>query len=371
MWVLIEQKFFAGPDARSLLFLEVFGLARDGRHTLLTKPLFGAGDDRLIEIWLAELPGPVAEEVRLVLNQGVSDATKLLADAVGITLTDASQSDWKQARIQLCDAVRLLRMPLGLLLENRRADLHFLLALAPPTQRQQLQSALEKGWVEVLHGGGLEEMQALIEELQVNVSQNINRLARLLRLWVMFDRDSDRHDRTQCSSASLRLQELCAGVSMPEGYCWSLSYYQLGRRTIENYLPEPLLRQWQLAAYGGEKTKRRQAVNALCELRKIRPLAAHQLNMKRGLYGDLDVIAQKAIRDSGRDIQDHELDQLFQGLPKWVRKALSQGFGKDVARFFAQEHPGFEEAFRSEFDRHRKHSEPSRQVILDSLFARL
>jgi hypothetical protein len=371
MRVLIEQPFFAGPDALSLRFLEIFALARDGRHTVLTRPLFGSGNDELIEAWLAALPKSVAEEVRLVLRQGVIDATKLLAGVAGITVTDSSSSDWISARLRLHDAVRLLRTPLGLLLENRRADLHFLLALAPPTHRRQLKSALEHGWIEVLHGGGLGDMEALIQELQSDVSTSIGRKARLLRLWVMFDRDSAPSDRSQPSPSSERMKTLCENSAPAAKLPWPLSYHQLGRRAIENYLPERLLRVWQEARSGDENTKRRRAVEALCELRKTRPTAAHQLHMKKGLYGDLVPEIQKDIKEKGRDIQDQELDPLFRGLPDWIRKALASGFGKDAAQLFVRDFSGFEEEFRVEFDRERKAHEPSRKAILDSLFARL
>jgi hypothetical protein len=109
MRVLIEQQFFTGQDAFSLQFLEIFALARDGRHTLLTRPLFGSDNDTLIDAWLSALPKPVAEEVKLVLRQGIVNATRLPAGAIGITLTDASDSDWNQAILRLHDAVRLLR----------------------------------------------------------------------------------------------------------------------------------------------------------------------------------------------------------------------------------------------------------------------
>lgn len=370
MRVLIEQPFFTGPDALSLQFLEIFALARDGRHTLLTRPAFGSGNDDSIDIWLAALPKAVAEEVRLVLRQGLIDATKLPAGAAGISIADSPSSNWESARLCLHDAVRLLRTPLGLLLENRRADLHFLLALAPPTHRQQLKSALDHGWIEVLHGGGLGDMEALIKELRSEMSTSIGQKARLLRLWVMFDRDSAPGDRSQPSPSSERMKALCEDSAPAAKWPWPLSYHQLGRRAIENYLPERLLREWQAARSGDEKTKRRRAVDALCELRKTRPLAAHQLHMKKGLYGDLAPEIQKDIKEKARDIQDQELDPLFRGLDDSVRKALTSGF-KDAAQLFVRDFAGLEEAFRAEFEREPKDHEPSRNAILNSLFARL
>ncbi|WP_295441396.1 hypothetical protein [uncultured Thiodictyon sp.] len=369
MRVLIEQELFGRPEGLSLPFLEIFALARDGRHTLLTKPIFRDGEDGPIAGWLNVLPEPVVKRVRLVFEQALQSAASLPSDTATITI--AATTDWRRGRLTLAQAIRLLRMPLGLLLEHRRTDLRFLLALAPPTQRRQLQDALDAGWIEVLNGGGLGDMTALIEELSDPSSETLVQRARLMRLWVMFDRDSDLTDRARPSPNSERLKAICEKASNAVGSPWPLNHYQLGRRTIENYLPERLLRLWQQDVSGSNRTKRRKTIDALSDLRKTWPEAGHQYNMKHGLVGDLGDELRTQVRKQNRDVRDHELDPLFQRLSEQDRKALRDGFRSKIADLFDWDPGGYEDAFRAEFERGRRPDEPTREAILNSLFARL
>ncbi|NBC47324.1 MAG: hypothetical protein GVY22_04890 [Gammaproteobacteria bacterium] len=184
--------------------------------------------------WLDSLPDACCRQVRQILEQGVRAASGSSADAVGIRLVAEPRSDWAAGRLCLDDALRLLQTPLGVMVENRRADWRFLLALAPPVQRDQLQHALDQGWLEILHAGGLGDMKAWLEELLVKPFTSVSNAARLLRLWVMFDRDADSADRSQPSQASIAMKTLCESAPARP---WPLGHYQLGRRAIENYLP--------------------------------------------------------------------------------------------------------------------------------------
>jgi hypothetical protein len=365
MRVLIDAAFFAGPEAEDLAFLHLFALAHDGRHVLLTAPTFGPDGPREVLDWLARLPDAFCRQVRQALEQSVRAASALPANAVGVRLVAGSSSDWPAGRLCLPDAVRLLRTPLGVMVENRRADWRFLLALAPPVQRDQLQHALDQGGLEILHAGGLGEMKAWLEELLVQPFTSVSNAARLLRLWVMFDRDADPADRSQPSQASIDMKSLCESAPARP---WPLGHHQLGRRAIENYLPLVALWHWQSDKSGAEGKRRRKIVSALCELRKRKPEAAYQYNMKRGLIGDLPRAARDDITEHNRHIRDDDLDDLFKGLSQADRTALADGFGKDIASHL--QHSG-ESDFRSEFERNRAEGEPDRETILNTLFARL
>lgn len=398
MRVLIDAAFFAGPEAEDLAFLHLFSLAHDGRHMLLTAPTFGPDGPREVLDWLAGLPEVCCRQIRQVLEQGVRVASGLPADAVGVRLVAGSNSDWSAGRLCLPDALRLLQTPLGVMVENRRADWRFLLALAPPVQRNRLQQAFDHGWLEILHAGGLGEMKAWLEELLVRPFTSLSNAARLLRLWVMFDRDADPADRGQPSQESIAMKTLCESAPLRP---WPLGHYQLGRRAIENYLPEAVLRRWQSEKSGPEGTRRREVVDAFCKLRRDQPAAARQYHMKSGLLADLSDEARKdvegkprriqdsdLIRFSGlsaadratlkklgwldrgatRWIQDADLDPLFQGLSNADREALKRGFGRNIATNL--ENVG-EAVFRSEFERHLAPDEPNRETILNTLFARL
>jgi hypothetical protein len=365
MRVLIDAAFFTGPEAEGLAFLHLFALARDGRHVLLTAPPFRPDGPREVLDWLADLPEVCCRQIRQVLEQGVRTASGLPAEAVGIRLVAGTSSDWPAGRLCLPDALRLLQTPLGVMVENRRADWRFLLALAPPVQRDQLQRAFDDGWLEILHAGGLGEMKAWLEELLVQPFTSPSKAARLLRLWVMFDRDADPADRRQPSPACVAMKALCESAPARP---WPLGHYRLGRRAIENYLPEAALRRWQSDKSGPEGTKRRKVVDALCKLRRDQPEAARQYNMKSGLLAELSPEVRKDAEEKARRIQDADLDPLFHGLPDTERDALARGFGTHITKYV--EH-ALEADFRREFERDRAPGEPDRETILNTLFARL
>ncbi len=366
MLVWIEEALFCSPLALSLRFFEVFALASDGRHRLLTRPLFKHGDDGSIGAWLEGLPMPTKVQARRILDEGIAVAPSASAEAPSITITLSSGASIEDARFDLDHAILLLRMPLGLLLEDRSSDLGFLLKLCPPTQRQHLRKAIEDGWVEVVHGGGLQSMRTVIDSLTGHGASTIERL-RLLRLWVIFDGDADPRDRGRPSPQSEKLKQLCTGVQRAASLPWPLGHHRLGRRSIENYLPERALRVWQESARGRDKTERRQRVDALCELRKAKPDAARQIDMKKGLLGDVLKPVRDEIGKQRRDLRDDDLDPLFRGLSDKTRKALKDGFGRDIAVLFSQDATHLEEHFRRELDR----DPPGSAAIVASLLARL
>lgn len=369
MVVLIDRALFKDPIARGLPFLEVFALARAGRHRILTAPTYDPGGQDALNDWLSEQSSEVAEDVRLILTSSIQAISSLPAATNKVRLVAATVSDWQAAQLTIEDALRLLRCPLGLLLENRRSDFQFLLRLTPPTQREALRRALEEGWIEVLHGCGLEEMMAMINELVGSVNASVMSRVRLSRLWVMFDRDSDPADRTKPSPQSERFRSKCAQVGNP--CSWPLTFHQLGRRSIENYLPEKLLRVWQAEAAGPEKTRRREKVDALCQLKKDNPRAAWQYNMKGGLIKDLSGETRKELRDQGRAIRDADLDSAFRGMGEAQRRALTNGFGGRIADLFTKDPSGCEEWFKAEYERQRLGAHPTRAAMLSSLFARI
>ncbi len=79
---------------------------------------------------------------------------------------------------------------------------------------------------------------------------------RRLRSWVMFDRDAHPDDPAQPSATSETLRDLCALMTRPRAF----PGHQLGRRTIENYLPPEALSTW--AESGDARPERRGRVAA-------------------------------------------------------------------------------------------------------------
>lgn len=181
MLVWIEQDLFESSEAFSLRLLEVFSLASDGRHVLLTRPPFISPLTSPINAWLDRFPEHTRLQVEQILNQGIEAAANADAKACRITIVAAGESAVPHARFALHQAILLLRQPLRLMLEDRHSDLGFLLKLCPPVQRRQLRDAIAAGGIEIMHGGGLPNIQTAIKAMARDEASKMERL-QLLRL---------------------------------------------------------------------------------------------------------------------------------------------------------------------------------------------
>lgn len=199
------------------------------------------------------------------------------------------------------------------------------------------------------------------------------------RLWLMFDRDSDPADRSAPSKASEKLRELVEAPARGDDP-WPPGGHQLHRRSIENYIPNTLLHHWANTAKGNERKRRVEAVNALETLRRERPEAAWQYNMKKGLLGDLDKSHTTFVtsrlknarlpRQRGRLIPDSKLASTFKGLDEETRGALLIGFGKNIADQYQVDEFDWDASFADEFSRGPA-AQPSREELLDSIIRRM
>lgn len=175
-----------------------------------------------------------------VLETNRRAATSARSSGAQITVVVDSM-DWARARLTPRLASRLLRRPLKLLVENSRNDRAFLLRIAEPGPRRELQAAIEAGWIEFEMGGGIHEIYQRIRSFTPEVGPLADHaMIELARLWIMFDRDSAPGDRTQESEHSRRLREQAAALTIP----WPLAAQQLERRAIENYIPADAIRVW-------------------------------------------------------------------------------------------------------------------------------
>jgi hypothetical protein len=283
------------------------------------------------------------------------------------------------------DALRLLSTPLRLLLENRRADFLFLLRVAPTKQRERLKDAVRRGWIEPEQAGGLGEMRIRLMELfTAPTSDDLSRIQRL-RLFAMFDRDSDENDRSQPSRDSKAMNDMC-GARWHHTDPWQLQYLQLHRRSIESYIPTNRLRLWGAThRTGRDATRYEQRVRSLERLRVAAdPRIAWQFNMKDGLLRDMRPTDRKRVSlqcaprggaeaiapdELGTYIANAYLDPLFRSLSARDRGSLAFGFGDDVAQVFYDGGLEWDPEFQSEYDRGPT-TQPSRAAIMDSLFSR-
>ncbi|MEZ4466697.1 MAG: hypothetical protein R3F43_20180 [bacterium] len=287
MRVEVEDALFA--PAHDLGLFELFGLGWEERHAILVDeqgPRWTA--------WIARVEQAlphVAAKLKQTIEDSLQLSTVQSSACASVRVVSGEASDWSDGQLALDAAIRLLRFPLRLLVENQRADFDFLLCVARPTEREWLREMWRRGWLEVQGAGGLGEIEACLQDLLASLSGTDGEpgdLVRVevvrLRLWVMFDRDADPSDRSQPSTASRRVADLCNDslFSRP----WPLAHLQLARRTIESYLPGAALAAWVGERRGAERTRRQRALDALTRLRTDAPGAAFQYNMKRGFIGD-------------------------------------------------------------------------------------
>jgi hypothetical protein len=166
--------------------------------------------------------------------------------------------------LPLPEALRFLRRPLRLLLENSRKDGGFLKAITPTVWRKRFQDLLTQRAVELSHAGGLTEMKAQIAQSSPED---------LLRLWALFDSDAREPGRPSKQSEDLR--QTCRDRQA--------SHHQLKRRFIESYLPVQALTAWAHSSHGNLRQPRRKKAEAFAQMDN--PQRQHY-NLKAGFQGD-------------------------------------------------------------------------------------
>lgn len=363
MKVVIDVQLFEGDDARRDLLLDSlwrFGLS--GQHIILASVIGAHIQPGPVRTWIERLPGLRCKALMDLLDRMEAAAPGLTRGTLTVNIVAEVQSDWMRRRLCLDDAVRLLARPLRLLLENRRNDLSFLKRLAPPSLRRALDEDINNGWIEEEQGGGLPEIKVRLEELITAPASAIIEQIALLRLWVMFDRDSDPADRRDASLLSIDVHELCVRARIP--------HVQLGRRSQESYLPVDLLHLWQARGSTPVVRERRgNSVEALRQLNRLRPQARWQYNMKEGLMGDIKRERRDDLRRLREVPHENDLDPLFRGLPAEVVEGLLDGFGRDIGQLFREAGAELEPLLEEDYRAGPPH-QPSREHLLISLLER-
>jgi hypothetical protein len=295
--VLLEDDIFASPHTR-LDLLTVLQLGFEGWHRVQIDPPYEPAANRSINQWLQRLDERTGEEVELALEIGMEQAVFGLPSDLSIRIGDVRAAEWtaNPPRLPLAEALRLLRKPLRLLVENRHNDGAFLRAVAPSPWRGRLRDALDRGQIEIEHGGG-SDMKTRLERAS---------LEEALRLWALFDSDAREPGHPSAASEALRL--ICCHKGIP--------HRQLSRRAIENYLPVKALQGWAHSSFGNLRTSRRRKADAFAGMR---PDQRHHYNMKHGFQGD----RKDGIPSFYEAFADHS--------------DLQGGFGQDIASLYHQE----------------------------------
>lgn len=405
MRIILDRSLFE-PPWRSVELQALLHTGRSARHAFVCSPSYDPQADEPVNQWLNRIGGfdPGAKQtLDAILDQSLILASQQTPDVATLTVyDDASPTDWRQGRVTLPTALRLAQAPLHVLLEHRSNDRCFLLQLLPITQRERFLHAERSGWVHVEHGGGLGPMTSLLEDLVTAPDKDLSARFRRLRLWLMFDRDSQQGNRSAPSKDSRRLHKTVEdGNAVPQrDDPWPITAHQLGRRSIENYLPHTFLEHhWAHAVAGIRRTRRQDALNALAWLRSNRPEAAWQYNFKNGLCGDVDNAKPDLKRQRIYDhlntrppkttslehfdaptlaalLHDDDLDPLFRGLTDTHKGDLLVGFASDIADLYRRtldaddQATRWDPAFADEYDQGPSH-QPSRDAIASSLLNRI
>lgn len=340
MRVYLDEELFEAEDVDPVCIVQLIGHARHGRHRILLQPAFRDEDERRLSrnTWLRNQEARLQRRLARLLETSASAASMSTPGTPAITVVADDQSDWGAGRLTATDALRLLEAPLRVLVENRDSDWHFLLALVDGAHRRALREARAERWLEVENGGGIDDLAKHLRAFFSSNDRDVAWHVQRLRTWVMFDRDADGEDPRHASRISDELARLCRehGAMGP----WPFPHLQLGRRTIESYLP--------LEALDGRGSSPSdiQRTRALRRLRDEHPAEAFGYHMKEGFVKDARTLEKRernerrqrwrsaATEDARRAEIPDELPHAWRTLPAEIVADLLFGFGKDVAKTF-------------------------------------
>jgi hypothetical protein len=339
MIVTLDHRLFApGPPAAVRCLQFVFA-AQMRQHVLVVDPPWDASDStHPVQSWLNKQPTEVRETIEKELESGYDEAANMGSHVARIRVENIAASRWESGILAPDDALRTMHTPLWLALENGRNDLQFLRRILERRDREALDTHLAEGRVEVPLGGGTGELQMFLEGLSAipNSPGHATAWIRRLRSWVMFDRDALPGDPVRPSEVSDKLLSLCRSMSKP----WPYSGTQLGRRTIENYLPLEVLDLW-AASTRKHQAVRRKLVQAF-KSKDFGDMRRSCFDMKKGLSKDVnpektskkcECFVQKSRLPAF--IQESRLPGVFQNINRdEFRNALNGGFGKDIANYY-------------------------------------
>lgn len=386
MHIEIDQALFVDPtqdETRILvrLLMKAAEAGFPGPLVRLDPPYQGAGQSGPVDAWLRLRGAEEAEEIHRLLGDcqlrgsqlapwRLSDSAPLprwqLGSADEIRVERRAQSDWVRRALTAQDALDLLREPVHLLLENERTDLAFLSALAGPTDGGTLAALLdEPDRVQILHAAGGEGRKWLEGLLEEPCARSYRRL---LRTFVVFDRDAGEQDAREPASEARRLCETCAEIFTRLQI--RLPFVCLLRREIESYVPDLGLEK-EAPASLGRFVETVQAWRADPDRRAW----VWSLDLKKGLLGDLvaqlDKVARDELKQGRRALGAQHLKAPFSGLAAEEIAALRQGLGERLGSALRRRSPPTWLAdIPAEYDRGPDDQAP-RQALVRALFARM
>lgn len=257
MQITLDGSLFDQPsDEEGLKLAELLLVAvRDEiPHIVRTDPIYEPANNRgALHAWLESRPAHENRAFRSVLARSLLNARGPRNEAtidgqtpprfglpgrLSVRAERGVTSDWRARRLTLADTVNLLHEPLHLILENGRTDRTVVLFLADATNRDVLRKLIDAPGRIHPHGGGSGEIKHWLEGLLAGEPTPVQ-WRRMLRTWVLFDRDAGDEDALAPSRSAAQIVELCQKVVAKFGP--GLTWTCLGRREIESYVPDKAL----------------------------------------------------------------------------------------------------------------------------------
>lgn len=303
MIVTLDPALFAAGGASADQLYALFAHAYDGRHRVEVDET-----DASVGAWLEQQSPMWRQAWEDARDQNLREAPlDVLRRRVLVAPTQRDDLKPDPPVLMIATALRVLRLPLRILVENGRTDGgRFLRRASAIGQRdERLKRFLDEGWLEFDSAGGNSEISEVIKSSHANPAWR-------LRHYAVFDSDALRPGEPSPTAATLLRR--CKKFDVP--------HHCLARRSAENYLPPAALEH--LWAAGGEE--RLQRVDAYRELDQPggRAERRHHYAMKKGLDG--------AAHDDG----------LYADVPEARRKVLARGFGGSIRDVFGESHPDWE-----------------------------
>lgn len=257
----------------------------DDRHEWVTSV-------EVVEAVRAYLPSRLPE----LADTYASIAEDAMVKAYAWTGTSQRQDVVRVGRADLADHTADLCRPAVVVVENSGSDAGFLTTVAHAFRHDRILTALARSWLEIHSAGGSGEVPRVARE-------HAARYRRLVRVVAVFDSDSlipgqrtGNHDSAD--------QLATANVAV----------HVLVRREAENYVPHRVL-----ARIG----RQREASRKLTLLKRLTPQQRAHIDMKYG-FG------------KAKPAEVATQQELFGSLDPVVRRALYDGFGKNLLERFAE-----------------------------------
>jgi hypothetical protein len=342
--VELRQDLLRAQTREDLTLLALCAFGFSGRHRVVP-------DDHAVwESWVATLPASLADEVRLVWEEGVRrQIAGGPSERVAVAPVAASRFDATPLVVTPREALVLLGRPLRVLLENGRNDRAFVLAFADTATRRALEVAEREGWIVFETAGGIGEL------LQRIVAASSSAEREVVRTMYLCDSDAREPGKPSGQAATVQrnLADLSTSYGRPAGHFGAV----LGRRAAENYAPPSDVLAWACGVFGrkasgviqqattppgkatlagepGDPASARRRLLAAIALKELPPDARGFLDMKEGRLHRNTPPKPDAVRT---------VDVVWNLLDAFQKAALLDGFGAGFSADFYADRRGLKD----------------------------